>query len=103
MKLQIPMSVRLGRLWHDIKVRLPFTKVPTLTPEGEAFLLHLKNLYRGSQAYSPMARELVDNIMEQLQVNEREAVQTIYASFYRMGLIDEIDLAELQLISNEDK
>ena len=50
-----------------------------------------------------MARELEDDIMNQQQVDEKEAVQTIYASFYRMGLIDEIDLAELQIIANENK
>lgn len=103
MKLQIPMRVRFRRLLTDLKSKIPFVKTATLTDLGEAFLLHLKNIARGNEASSPMARELVGEVMKSLNVNEKEAVQTIYASFYQIGLIDEIDLAELQIIINESQ
>lgn len=97
--MKIPAKVRWRRLWMDIRRKVPFLKTPHFTPEGEALIIHMKNLYRGDHAYSELARQLVDDTKERLKIeDDREAVQVLYLHFYALGLIDELDLFELQQI-----
>lgn len=96
--MKIPAQVRYQRVWNDFKRKFPFTKRAALTEEGEAFLMHLKNLYHGNAAHSVIAKEFVDDVMERTQCDEKEAVESIYLHFYAIGLIDEIELAKLELI-----
>lgn len=95
--MKIPASIRMTRLWTDIKRRMPFLKHTVITPEGQALLIHLRNLYHGDAAYSDFAREFVDHIMENLNLEEKEAVESIYLFFYGKGLIDELDLLQLKV------
>ena len=60
--------------------------------------MHLRNLYAGNEAYSPLALQLVNEVTSRISCSEKEAVQSIYLHFYTIGLIDEIELAKLELI-----
>lgn len=100
-KLKIPAKVRLRRIWMDFRRKVPFLKTPHFTLEGEALVMHMKNLYRGDHAYSEFTRQLVDNIKEHLKTeDDKEAIEALYLHFYAMGLIDELDLFELEQINN---
>lgn len=100
-KLKIPAKVRLRRIWMDFRRKVPFLKTPHFTPEGEALIMHMKNLYRGDHAYSELTRQLVDDTKEHLKIeDDKEAIEALYLHFYAMGLVDELDLFELQQINN---
>lgn len=100
MTMKIPAKIRLKRIWFDIKREIPFVKTPSFTPEGQALIMHMRNLYAGDSSYSTLARELVDDAKKQFKIdNDREAVEILYLHFYGMGLIDELDLFELKQLS----
>lgn len=100
MTMKIPANVRMRRLWADIRRKIPFLKSPHFTPEGQALIMHMRNLYAGDLPYSTLARELVDDAKKRFKIDDdRKAVEILYLHFYGMGLIDELDLFELKQLS----
>ena len=95
--MRIPANIRIRRLIVDLKRKIPFFKPIMLTNEGEALVIHLRNLYRGDAPYSNHARDYVNGIMKQTKTDEKTAVEAIFLNFYAMGLIDEIALVELKM------
>lgn len=104
MIMKIPAKIRLKRIWSDIKRKIPFIKTPSFTPEGEAFLIHIKNLYRGNYPHSESSRDIVDKIKKQFTIeNDDEAIEILFMNFYAVGLVDEVDLFEIKQIALEKK
>ena len=102
MNVTIPMGVRFRRLVSDIKAKYFFAGEKSLSDSGQALVLHLKNLYRGSEAASDMAKEMVNDIMKDNNLTDRRpAIWGLFLYLYSVGAIDEIELGKLALLDEE--
>jgi hypothetical protein len=62
----------------------------------------LKNLYRGSEAASDMAKEMVNDIMKDNDLTDRRpAIWGLFLYLYSVGAVDEIELGKLALLDEE--
>ena len=90
--MEITKRMRRLRRWNLFKRNIPFARYVSITSEGEAAILHLRNMYQGSHAYSEIARKAVDDVMANYGLTEKEAIEFLFRTFYVFGVIDEDQL-----------